>query len=379
MALPRLALAIPKLDAAGPDRVYFDLLRAFDRDRFALTLIVHEAGGRYFDRLPPDVDVFVAEPRSRNRLSRRYPVGPMREALRRARPDVVMSTLRSILTVALASIGAPWRVVVRPANHVTSNSQELGARGLQYRFASWLGDRALSGADAVIAQSHDLAGDFAKRVGTRLSIDVISNPVDVELLTSQVGGAAGEVLGAPSIVAVGRLSPQKGFDVLIDAFARLQRTRPEAGLTILGEGPEREALEAQVRGLGLAAIVRLPGAVENPWRFMRAADLVVSSSRYEGFPNVVLEALALGCVVVAADCPGGTKDMMQDGENGWLVRSEDPIALAAGLERALSEALLIDREGRQEQVAAELGIDRIARRYERVFDSLVGRSSRSWD
>ncbi|TGV62805.1 glycosyltransferase, partial [Mesorhizobium sp. M2D.F.Ca.ET.160.01.1.1] len=114
--------------------------------------------------------------------------------------------------------------------------------------------------------------------------------------------------GGTRFVAVGRLEKQKGFDLLLEAFSRVARQLPMVTLVIFGEGPERAALEQQARGLGIADRVRMPGVTNSPVGWLSVGDIFVLSSRFEGFPNVLLEALMAGMATVAFDCPWGPAD-----------------------------------------------------------------------
>jgi glycosyltransferase involved in cell wall biosynthesis len=136
------------------------------------------------------------------------------------------------------------------------------------------------------------------------------------------------------LVAVGRLHEQKDFQTLLRAFA-LVRARRSARLIILGEGPERPALEAGVAKLGLTEDVDLPGFVPNPYAFMAGASQFVLSSRYEGLPTVLIEAMACGCPVVSTDCPSGPGEILDNGKYGRLVPVGDAAALAEAMEATL--------------------------------------------
>ena len=138
----------------------------------------------------------------------------------------------------------------------------------------------------------------------------------------------------PALVAAGSLVTWKGFGELIDAMAEVTRHSP-ARLIILGEGPLRGELEAQVRRLGLEQHVKLPGNVANPLKYFARSDIFVLSSHVEGLPNVLVEAMMCGCTPVAANCPTGPREVLHDGEFGYLVPMKSPAALAEGILRAI--------------------------------------------
>lgn len=143
----------------------------------------------------------------------------------------------------------------------------------------------------------------------------------------------------PVLVAAGTLAPWKGFADLIEAIAELSRKGRAVRLLILGDGPLRGELEAQVEALGLGDRIRLPGYTDNPLRYFARADAFVLSSHVEGLPNVLVEAMMCGCTPVSTDCPTGPREVLQEGRYGYLVPVHDPIGLAAGIERALDRPI----------------------------------------
>jgi glycosyltransferase involved in cell wall biosynthesis len=138
----------------------------------------------------------------------------------------------------------------------------------------------------------------------------------------------------PVVLAAGRLVALKGYDTLLRAFARVRQETP-ARLVILGEGPERPNLERLASELGVAADVDMPGFDPNPFRYMKRAGVFVLSSRYEGLPNVLIQALACGCPVVSTDCPSGPSEILDGGRYGVLVPVDDVEAMAGAIVRAL--------------------------------------------
>jgi glycosyltransferase involved in cell wall biosynthesis len=167
---------------------------------------------------------------------------------------------------------------------------------------------------------------------------------------------------------MGRLEPQKGFDLLIRAYASVADSRPDWDLTILGEGGERRALEGLVARLGLSTRISLPGRDPEALGALRRSDLFVLSSRYEGFPNALLEAMACGVPVISFDCPSGPADIVSDGVDGRLVPAEDVDGLAAAIvELTGSEPLRLAFGAKGAEAAARYSVDRLARRWEEVL------------
>lgn len=194
-------------------------------------------------------------------------------------------------------------------------------------------------ADEIVAVSRGVATDWADYFGIpNERIRVIYNPVDVERIQELAAQATADTMQlentVPLILAVGRLSPEKDFATLLWAFAILRERRP-ARLLILGEGEERATLTQLAADLGITEWVSLPGFVPNPHPYMARASVLALSSRYEGFSNVILEALALGIPIVATDCPYGPSEILEGGRYGALVPVGNPEAMAEALLRGL--------------------------------------------
>lgn len=374
---PRVLFCIPELARGGPDAVFFNLLRTIDQERFEPFLAVTTPEGAYLQELGQRVPVLQVGPQ-------RYPVRGVIRAVRAIRPDVVLATLRMNLTCAAASplFGRPTPLILRIANNVsgeleyqTHRSSDAKTRTIE------LANRVMvARATTLIAQSEAMVEDIDQLYGPRAVAKtvVLPNPVDVDRLA--VRGAERPTValetGVPQLVSAGRLTFQKGFDRLVSAFARIRQVHPAARLWILGEGEDRPALEAQIAGLGLSQAVDLPGFVDNPVPYYRAADLYVCSSRYEGFPNSVAEALAVGTpIVVPRGAPGG--EALVTPTNGRTVDDGTEEQLAQGALAVL--ATLSDFSGRD--IAAECGtrfsLAAITARYENLLARSVLRQQRN--
>ena len=368
----RVLFAIPELGSGGPDRVFFELLCGLDRNAFQPVLLVTKAGGRYFESLPRDVETCVIG-------GGRYPAWRFARAVDRLRPDVVLTTLRMNTTASAARIFQRHRppLICRQANAIGSNFKELRRRSrLKYGFAEWAMKKLLRIPDALVAQSSDMGVELARDASPAQKIAVIGNPVSTDdvmrACVEQSARVARTRFGNPALVAVGRLTPQKGFDLLLEAFAQVQREYKDAGLTILGDGPDRAQLEADAERLGIAEKLRLPGHSDCVLAEVAAADIFVSSSRYEGFSNAILEAMALGTPVVATACEGGTRDMVVDGQTGILAGAVSADALVEALQHALRMDLGSLGQAGREHVGSTFSRGTILEEYAALFREVLG-------
>ncbi len=291
-------------------------------------------------------------------------VGPLARYLAEARP---LALLASPAPASLAALWAaqlarsPVRIVAREAS--TLSRQIAHRREWYHAHMPALAREWYPRAAGVIAVSGGVADDLAQLSGLpRARMTVIHSPVDADRISALASAEVDEpwlAPGAPPVVlGVGRLAPPKDFATLLRAFALL-RAKRDTRLVLLGEGEERARLTALARQLGIERHVRLRGFEANPFAFMARASVLASSSVYEGFANVLREALVCGCPVVATDCPSGSADALDGGALGRLVPVGDARALADALEATLAEppsrAL---REQRAQRVAKEDGVDR---------------------
>jgi glycosyltransferase involved in cell wall biosynthesis len=255
------------------------------------------------------------------------------------------------------------RVAISERNTLSVRAAQASAR--RWRVMPEIARRWYPRADAILAVSHGVAVDLAATLGlARERIAVTGNPV----VTPDLQARARERLdhpwlrpGEPPVVlGVGKLKPQKGFDVLVDAFARARAKRP-LRLVILGQGPERARLLDRARRLAVAEDVALPGFVANPFAWMARCGVFALSSRFEGLPGVLIQALACGCPVVSTDCPSGPAEILEPGAVAPRVPVGDAVALGDALLRAL-DAPASDRDARLAR-AAEYSVEQVAPRY----------------
>jgi glycosyltransferase involved in cell wall biosynthesis len=335
----RLALFLPTLDDGGAERVMLQLAASFYGRGREVDLVVAVPGGPLDAQVPPGPRL-VSLDASRSILA----LPALIRYLRRERPVALLSTLEhaNVLAVAagaFARAGVP--IVLREANVLLPRA-ELGR---QARLLRGLMRYAYRTADGIVAVSRSVAASLTEELGLDAGrIRTIYNPIVTAALYEKATAPLDDpwfASGAPPVVlGVGRLAPQKDFPTLIRAFAQLRAER-QARLVILGEGPERRALEELTRQLGVASDVKLPGYDHNPFRYMARASVFALSSVYEGLPGALIQALACGCRVISTDGPGGAREVLENGENrttGPLVPARDPAALARGISALLDDA-----------------------------------------
>jgi glycosyltransferase involved in cell wall biosynthesis len=334
----RVLLLIPTLHGGGAERVIVTLLRYLDQSQFQLALaVVDSREAAYVADVPPDVELIDLQ------CTRvRYALLKIIRLIWRRRPDVVLSTLGH-LNLALAMLRPVLPNGVRYIGREACIVSETLSRYTLPRLWGWAYRRFYPRFDLVVCQSvymrDDLIGHFAFSPSKAV---VIHNPVDIERIrrlaaegmpTDDETPALHSDIG-PHVVGAGRLSHEKGFDLLIEALALCDDRGPR--LTLLGKGPLRATLEELARHRGVAQRVRFAGFQKNPYPFFVHADAFVLSSRYEGFPNVVLEALACGTSVIAMPCPGGIAEIAELAGGVLLASAVDAESLSVAIKRFFS-------------------------------------------
>ncbi|MEN4919576.1 glycosyltransferase family 4 protein [Achromobacter spanius] len=365
----RVLLFIHSLHGGGAERVAADL-SAHWATQGSEVMVVTQAG--------VEGDVYALHPKVRREVlntageggglrgiwSNVQRVRALRRVIKSFRPDIVlgMMTTASVLSV-LASAGLGGRVIA--TEHTHPPSQTLS--GFWQRLRRLTYPRAAR----VVALTRGTADWLDHHVpGSRLA--VIPNPVHFPLPRAEPILAPVSGDGRKRLLAVGRLHADKGFDLLIQAYARLAPSHPDWDLVILGEGGERQALETQVREAGLQSRVSMPGRAGNVGDWYDSAHLYVLTSRFEGLSNTLLESMASGLAAVSFDCDTGPREIVRDGIDGVLVRPNGDVA---ALCKAL-DAVMSDDNGRARMARAATDVRdrfsaaRVLQKWQEIFDGV---------
>ncbi|MBD2020514.1 glycosyltransferase [Leptolyngbya sp. FACHB-36] len=331
--LHSVSLFLPALAGGGAERAMLHLAQGFAERGLKTDLVVAQAEGAYLTQIPLGVRLVNLQSRFPVVLSKTL---ALRRYLQQECPDVLLSALDivSSATWARRMAGGATRIVMCVQTNLSQQFQDHQPNSIgkvRPQLVRWF----YPWADEIVAASHGVAADVARM--TNLSIDrihVVHNPVVTPDMQTKMHAAIDHPWFAPDeppvLLGVGRLVSQKDFFTLIRAFAQVRQQR-RARLVILGEGEQRSQLEALVQELGLEADVDLPGFTDNPYAYMRQAGVFVLSSIFEGFGNVVAEAIATGTPVVSTDCESGPAEILENGKYGRLVPVGDANALAEAI------------------------------------------------
>lgn len=373
MARLKVVFVLPSLHGGGAERAAITLLGGLPAASYDLTLYLFAREGPYLNQVPADTRLVIGSPGRVGRLL------ALRRYIAREQPDIVVSFL-SHFTVyaAVRAAGAPTRYVVSQQTPLSGFLQDADyhwRRPTHRRVFETVARATYPGVDLIAATSSGVADDLVSNFGVRRDqLAIVHNPVDVQAVEASASEPIDKNLvddTVPTIVTAGRLADAKNLPLLVASLEALA-ARVDFRAWILGQGELEGELRQRLSAARLDRKVTLLGFQSNPWKFMARATVFVLTSRYEGFGNVLIEAMACGLPVVAT-ASYGTREIVRHEETGLLIEAHERGAVAAGLERLLTEPAVRDRMCAAARVRAqEFSVPKVVREFGDVLQRVAG-------
>lgn len=349
---------LPDLETGGAERIVTTIANHLSRDRFEPKILLLRKQGGYLNFLNEDVEII-----NINTERIRHSLKPILSEIYRRKPDIVFSgygEVNAYLSVFI-KLFPRTKFIARETNVVTKHVTRKEIRFFYNFYNNY---------HRIIAQSDDMMKDLTKNFRIKSDkIVKINNPVDFDFIEDKMAVSQKPEsfkYNYKNVVAIGNLSSRKGFDNLLKVFSRLKNEN--ILLHILGDGKDREMLHQMKDFLGLKNVI-FHGRQDNPYEFLKYADLFILSSRYEGFPNVLLEAGACGTYSLANNCPGGINEIIQHTINGEISDIEDHESFSQQILRILHQNY--DKEAIKSSIKSRFSKNIIMDKYEKVLLDLV--------
>lgn len=370
----KVCFVLPSLNGGGAERAAVQILNGLDAGRWDRSMFLFAREGPYLPEVDPAIAITSADTASRWGRWR-----ALRAFIARERPEVVMAFLSyfSVLSaVRAANTGAKvvFNLQTPMSDFLTDADYQWRRRWHKAAFAA-ITRVGYGATDLIVATSHGVSRDLTSAFAIDPArIRVLANPVDLDRVRTAAAEAIDENVLPPGtgalIVAAGRLADAKNYPLMIEAFAALRQKTP-ARLCILGQGELEGQLRQMIAARGLGASVSLGGFQANPWKYIARADVFLLTSRYEGFGNVLIEAMACGVPVVAT-ASAGTRDIVQHGTDGLLVEIHSPKTVADSVASILESPERREAMARAARRAADrFAVDQVIARYDGALEQLA--------
>lgn len=348
---------LPDLETGGAERIVMTLANHLPREKFEPKIMLLRKEGGYLRYVKDDVEII-----DLNTERIRQSIRPILKEIRKRKPDIVFSgfgEVNAYLSLFI-KLFPKTKFIARETNVVSEHVTRKEIRFFYKFYNSYKN---------IICQSDDMAQDLLKNFDIKSNkIVKINNPVDFDFIDEKLKSSQRPEsfkTNFKNVVAIGNLSSRKGFDNLLKVFSRLKNEN--ILLHILGDGRDKEMLHEMKELLGLKNVI-FHGRQENPYQFLKFADLFVLSSRYEGFPNVLLEAGACGTFSIANNCPGGINEIVQEGINGEVSDIDNHEDFAQDILKILKQEH--DVNSIRNSILTRFSKDIIMKKYEQVLGNL---------
>lgn len=354
--MKKIIFIINNLGEGGTQRVFLNLLNNLNRDKYNVILVLTKSKGDYFELLKKDIKVIELN----CKRARFFPL-KLYKHLKKELPDIVMSGLTDnnlIIGFTLAKLLNNVKFIARESNTLSKSCSKMKKIFIKIGYKSF---------SKIISQSEDMERDL--KVNFKISSKKINNPIDIEKINEFLKIDIDIEFDSDykNLLCVGKLSSQKGFDMAINAMKDIKDIKIR--LFIMGIGNDQEKLKKQVEMLKLTEKVIFLGRRYNPYIYMEKADLFILSSRYEGFPNVLLEANACGTYALSNNCSGGINEIIEEGLNGSVVDFNDSKLVARKIEELVNKKH--DRKKIKNYIISKYRVEKIIEQYETLFDEII--------
>ena len=361
----KIGLFLSNFSGGGIQRVMLTLAKGFQEAGHEVHIIVVEAAGPLKEDVPEGVKIINLKTKQASRS-----ISPLISYFNSENPDVLLSSQTHFNFVAImAKLFSKWKGKLVLSEHITIGNMTNNWKEKLFPLIARLSYRL---ADRVIVVSDGAASHFLERTHLPVSlIRRIYNPFDIEKIQTLAEDTPQHAWfpssDSPIFISAGRLTPQKDFPNMLKAFQIVYAQHPDARLLILGEGEDRNELEKLAKALEIQSAVDLPGFAKNPFAMIARADAFILTSRWEGFGNVIVEALACGTPVISTDCPSGPAEILGNGAYGTLVPVGDTHSLAQAM---LKEIAAPTPRNKLQDRANDFSIEKIVPEYLEAFHSI---------
>jgi glycosyltransferase involved in cell wall biosynthesis len=375
----KIFFVISTLEGGGAERVMLNILKHINPDKFRPVLVLFERRGELLAELPPEIQVEILK-RKRSRYGLQWLIFlRLATLLRKEKPDAIVSFMWYPNLISLLA-----KLLSRSRCRAVVSERYSLSFSCEGRFTEFLRRFAVRFfypvADAVIVNSAAMAREFTQMFRfPEDNIVLIHNPMDIgrsNSLSREEVSHSWYQDKVPIVIAVGRLTRQKGYPYLLRAMKIVLSRGMDCRLVILGKGAEEEELRKLAAELKIDDRVALLGFQENPYKYLARSTLFVLSSLYEGFPNALLDAISLGVPSIATRCPTGPEEIVTDGVDGILVPPADEKALADAIQRVLLDKELRNKlSGAGKKRAESFMVEEIVKQYENVIEAVCAASA----
>lgn len=363
--MKKIIFVITSLGPGGAERVFANILNRIDKDKFDVTLAIGVKKGPFLSMVPEGVNV--VELSGSNKASKS--VVPLLRLIYKIKPDIVFSTLGMVSSSSLCSffVGKKIRFIARFGNTLSADLNRVKKESFfKYIFQKCSYKLVLLRSEIVTQSSYmknDMIHYFNYKEESKIHVIYNPAPIPVTRIKSKVENRK------VKLISVGRFSWQKGYDILLDALKIVIDNGYNIDFKFIGDGDDKNSLVKQCERLEIIKYVSFSGFQKQPFVFAHDADIFISSSRFEGFANVIVESLANGIPVVATDCPSGNREIINDGINGWLSSMSGDVTnnLASTIMLAIDSYKDLDMECEKSKVLDKFSIESIVNDYESIF------------